>query len=78
MFIKNLFSMLLISLLAACSSTSTIVENQQPSSKVVSPEKKDDLWDITRENFEFTDSKLMTGTMADAMLLLQPKQLWII
>lgn len=56
MFIKNLFSMLLISLLAACSSTSTIVENQQPSSKVVSPEKKDDLWDITRENFEFTDS----------------------
>jgi len=48
--------MLLISLLAACSSTSTIVENQQPSSKVVSPEKKDDLWDITRENFEFTDS----------------------
>jgi len=56
MFIKNLFSMLLITLLAACSSTSNNVDNELSSSLVVGSETDNDLWDITRENFEFTDS----------------------
>ncbi len=56
MFLKNLFSVLLITLLAACSSTSTNTDTNEKNSEIVGSDKSNDLWDITRENFEFTDS----------------------